>query len=223
MLKIYKTILPELVSNVEIGGKCPFCGDSSRFTLKTHPLGPQLYNEGINEIILSYSCDACQRIIPIRWRIERWGQHAEPIVTNPLMILPVVEDFDFENVPEPIVDEISEALKCLSVEAYHGFASLCRRSIQAICNDLGANGSTKVQKQISEMLELMGLDTEWEEMTKQIMLTGHDGAHPQLPKVDLDRSMVLLSLLRDLTYQLYTRPGKVKKAAELRKKAAIKE
>lgn len=51
------------------------------------------------------------------------------------------------------------------------------------------------------------------------MLSGHDGSHPHLPEMNQERASVLLSLLQDLTYQLYTRPGNIEAAAELRKKA----
>ncbi len=67
--------------------------------------------------------------------------------------------------------------------------------------------------------ELTGLDEGGRELARQIMLTGHDGAHPHLPEVDQARAAVLLSLLQDLTYQLYTRPGKAREAAELRQRA----
>ncbi|SMO76127.1 protein of unknown function [Gracilimonas mengyeensis] len=185
-------------------------------------MGNELKRDGIAEIISSYSCDACLRIIPIYWDIDGWTGQNVPVVNNPEMIMTVKEDFDFENVPDSIKSEIDEALDCLSVNAYHGFAALCRRSVQAICDNLGADGSTKVQNQITELLEMMGLDKEWEDMAKQIMLTGHDGAHPQLPEVNLKRASVLISLLQDLTYQLYTRPGKIKEAAKLRKEAIQK-
>lgn len=48
------------------------------------------------------------------------------------------------------------------------------------------------------------------------MLTGHDGAHPHLPEVNEKRAEVLLRLLQDLTYELYTRREKVKESKELR-------
>lgn len=219
MLKLYGTKLPSQYTSVKIGGKCPFCNDISRFSLRSTPLANKLINEKVFEIILSYCCDACLKIIPIHWKIDGWGSQNVPVVTNPQIVLPVKEDFDFEHVPKPIKAEIDEALDCLSVNAYHGFASLCRRSVQAICENLGAKGSAKVQKQINAMLEMMNLDKEWEDITKQILLTGHDGAHPNLPEVNLERAMLLISLLQDLTFQLYTRPGKVKQAAELRQEA----
>lgn len=112
-----------------------------------------------------------------------------------------------------------EGLACLSVGAVNGFAAVCRRAIQAICTDLGAAATTKIKGQIGDMIRLTGLDQEWEGLAIQIMLSGHDGAHPHLPEVGSDRAAVLLSLMQDLTYELYTRPGKIKGAAALRAKA----
>ena len=55
------------------------------------------------------------------------------------------------------------------------------------------------------------------------MLSGHNGSHPDLPDVNAKRAALLLSLLRDLTYELYTRPGKIKDAAVSRKEAIQKK
>ncbi len=120
---------------------------------------------------------------------------------------------------EEIEKEIEEALGCLSVSAFNGFAAVCRRAIQAICTNLGADATTKVKGQVEEMIHLTGLGKEWKELALQIMLSGHDGSHPHLPEMNAERAGVLLSLLRDLTYQLYTRPGKVKEASALRQRA----
>ncbi len=127
--------------------------------------------------------------------------------------------FDFAHVPQEVEKEIREGLECLSVGATNGFAALCRRTIQAICTNIGAEASTKVKAQIEEMINITGLDSEWKDLAFQIMLAGHDGSHPNLPDVNNDRASILLSLVRDLVYQLYTRPGKIKEAALLRREA----
>jgi len=144
-------------------------------------------------------------------------------ICRPRLILRPVEGFDFDHVPSTVRDEIEEALNCLSVSAYNGFAALCRRAVQAICVELGADGSTRVAKQIAQMSDMVGLDSEMKGLVKQVMLTGHDGAHPQLPEVDSERASLLLSLLQDMTYEIYTRSGNIKKAAELRKQAIDKK
>ena len=99
---------------------------------------------------------------------------------------------------------------------------MCRRAVQSICTYLGAERSTKVQAQINEMAELAKLSPETKKLALEVMLTGHDGSHPHLPDVNAERAMVLLSLIQDLTYQLFTRPGKIEESAVLRK-AAIEE
>ena len=218
MIKIYGKKPPGYLSALQVGGKCPHCNENSRFSMRTSVHGEALRADQAQEVVVSYSCDACLKAVPIYWRISNYAHNGNPEVYNPTMILPVVEKFDFDHVPEPIINEIKEALNCLSVEAHNGFAAISRRSVQAICDDLGAKGASKVQKQIEEMLEMTGLGDDWNETTKQILLTGHDGAHPHLPEVNQERAAILFSLLQDLTYQLYTRPGKVKEAAELRQK-----
>ena len=72
------------------------------------------------------------------------------------------------------------------------------------------------------MAELSDLAEELRELAYQVMLGGHDGSHPHLPAVDETRAALLLELLRDLTHELYTRPGRIKHAANLRN-AAIEQ
>jgi hypothetical protein len=157
-------------------------------------------------------------ISPILWSIVEI-KGGELFVTYPRSVLPTREPFDFDDVPNEVKKEVEEALDCLSVSAFHGFAAVCRRALQAICTNLGAGASARVENQIDEMIALSGLDDEWKDLSKQIMLSGHDGAHPHLPAMDMERSRILVSMLQDLTYQIYTRPGKVKASAELRMKA----
>lgn len=223
MLKIYGNQPPELLTNLNIGGVCPHCGTPGRFTLST-VANERLSKDRVQEIVVGYTCDTCLRIVPVRWRVTGFGQQvnntcSQPIVSEPEFVLPVREPFEFAHVPAEVEREIREALDCLSVNSYNGFAAMSRRAIQAICTNLGANASTKVKAQIEEMVTLTDLDNEWKKLAVQIMLGGHDGSHPHLPEVNADRAAVLLSLLADLTYQLYTRPGKVREAAALRRDA----
>lgn len=219
MIQFYGTQPPDLLRDIEIGGLCPRCLSVSRFSVRSYPSGDKLQREGAKELVVGYSCDACMAGLPVVWRINGWGPNNIPIVIDPRLMIPVLEDFEFDHVPDTVAADIKEALSCLSVDAFNGFAAMCRRAVQSICSDLGATGSSKVQKQVNEMLEMTGLDDEWGDLATQVMLTGHDGAHPHLPQVGPDRAAVLLSLIRDLTYQLYTRPGKVKEAALLRREA----
>jgi len=177
-----------------------------------------LGRDNIGVFIASYSCDNCRAPLPVQWHIREW-RGGDPVVFGPKVVIPAKEPYDFSFVPEVVTQEIDEALNCLSVNAYNGFAAVCRRAIQAICTNLGADASTKVKAQIEDMIATTGLGEEWKDLAIQIMLSGHDGSHPHLPDLSSERANVLLSLLKDLTYQLYTRPGKIKQASQLRQSA----
>lgn len=218
MLKFYGDQPPQQFDNLRPGGICPHCKQGTRYTATTWPNMDQLRRDRLSTFVASYCCEVCLGPIPISWTIVGW-ENGSPRLGQPSLVLPTLEPFDFEHVPDLVKKEIMEGLACLSVGACNGFAAVCRRSIQAICTDLGAAATTKIKDQISEMIRLTGLDPEWQELAIQIMLSGHDGAHPHLPEVGSDRAAVLLSLMQDLTYELYTRPGKIKAAAALRAKA----
>jgi hypothetical protein len=217
MLKFYGQQPPAPYHLLNLGGVCPHCKTGTRFSRTSHPDVQQLQASGIQHFVLSYACDACLGPIPVQWRIHGWGNNLCN-VAEPKLALAVREPFDFEHVPEVVRKEIGEALDCLSVGSPNGFAAMCRRAIQTMCTNLGAGASTRIKAQIEEMAQISELDEEWKGLAMQVMLTGHDGAHPHLPEVGPERAAMLLSLLRDLVYQLYTRPGKVKAAASLRKK-----
>lgn len=223
MLKFDGQQPPALPDVLNLAGICPNCGKGTTFTINTSPTGHLLKNRGVNRVVLNYHCDFCLEPIPVRYDIHSFDKNNNPTVHNAHLILRSVEEFNFEHVPEEVKGEIEEALNCLSVGAFNGFAAVCRRAVQEISTNLGAEASSKVQKQINEMAEIADLDEEMKDLAKQVMLTGHDGSHPHLPDVDNARAQVLLTLLSDLTYELYTRPGKVKEAAKLRLKAIEEE
>jgi hypothetical protein len=222
MFEFYGRKPPGNISSIEVGGVCPHCKKGTKFIRTSDPLASTLQYNSIFNIVIDYACTLCRKSIPISWRVSGIDQkHIN--VENPKSVVPIREEFDFDYVPDKVRKEIEEALDCLSVNAYNGFAAVCRRSIQAISTELGANATTKVKQQIENMIEISGLGDEWKEIAEQIMLSGHDGAHPHLPEMNSERVAVLLSLLQDLTYQLFTRPGKAKRAAELRRQAIEKK
>ncbi len=163
----------------------------------------------LREIMITYHCDACLKPIPVRYDVIDWDPTR---VDRPAIALPVVAAFDFEHVPEGVARAIREALACLSVGAHNGFGAMSRRAVRALIDDLGNEGERRVEAQLGEMLGLSGLAGEWEALARSALLPQPEG-EVAMPEMDAKRSAVLLSLLRDLAYQLYTRPGRVRAAA----------
>ncbi len=133
-----------------------------------------------------------------------------------------METFEFEHLTGDVKDDFEEALKCYSFNCFNAFASMCRRTVQSIAENLGAKGKDKVIKQINDLKGMIDIDDETFNTLEQIIIAGHDGTHPHLPKLSAERAAVLLELMKDVIYQLYVRKKKIEKAVELRKEAIEK-
>lgn len=130
-----------------------------------------------------------------------------------------METFEFEYLEGDVHDDFQEALRCFSYNCLNAFAAMCRRTIQSLANQLGAQGKDKVTKQIADLKSLLNIDEETYQVLEQIIITGHDGAHPYLPKITPERAAILLELMKDVLYQLCIRKKKVEQAVSLRKKS----
>ena len=196
--------------------RCPFCDTVSTLSGVSFPANMAMFSERkLSEFVAGYACDHCNKAIPLVWEVQALDSRGL-WVDLPQEVIRVRETFNFGHVPQSVIKDIEEALDCLSVKSYNGFAAMCRRAIQSTCQALGAEGSTKVERQINELSELASLDKNTVAALKEVMLGGHDGAHPQLPPVDAERANLLLQLLKDIIFQLFTRPGLIKEAATKR-------
>jgi len=130
----------------------------------------------------------------------------------------IKETFEFTYLPEQIAEDFQEALDCYSINCFSAFGAMARRTVQSMSSDLGAKGKSKVLKQLQELREVAEIDDETFSVLEQVIIGGHDGAHPHLPKLSPERAAILLELMKDVLYQLYVRKAKIQKAIELRKK-----
>jgi hypothetical protein len=124
-----------------------------------------------------------------------------------------IEQFEFENLPHEIAKDFREAT---------AFVAMSRRTVLSVSTFLGAKGSDKVLDQLKELKEMAQIDDETFDLLKQVVVVGHDGSHPHLPKLSPERAVVLLELLKDVHHQLFVRKSKIQAAIELRKKSISK-
>lgn len=133
------------------------------------------------------------------------------------------ETFEFAYLKGDVEEDFREALTCYSNLCFNAFASMCRRTVQSVCTDFGAEGKDRVLNQLQDLKGMAEIDDDTFGLLKQIIIEGHDGAHPHLPKLNQNRAAVLLELIKDVLYQLYVRKGKLQEAMSLRKRAIDSE
>lgn len=203
--------MPHLHDQLDLP-RCPHCGVDKPSLHMTKNFNTDRHNGGRQRFWRTYSCRNCGGAILAGANSDR-GNVEEMYPRAP------IEQFDFENLPTEVADDFREALDCYSISRFNAFAAMARRTVQSISTNLGAKGGDKVLSQLKELKELAQIDDETFDILKQIVVGGHDGAHPHLPKLSPERAGVLLELMKDVLHQLFVRKAKIKAAIELRKKS----
>jgi hypothetical protein len=195
--------------------RCPHCSVMTSAVPIAIPRFELVHRFNLEETGMALRCSSCNKAVFVRFDVLSrsttiWLSREYELVSAAL------EPFDLKYLEGNVREDFIEALQCYAHSCLNAFASMSRRCMQSMCEQLGTTGTTKVQNQLND-LKSMGLtDDETFEQLKAIMLTGHDGAHPHLPSMTKERAAVLLELLKDVLYQLFVRPAKIKEANALR-------
>lgn len=198
--------------------RCPHCSTLTSLIPISVPKFVLIHRFKLDEVGIAYRCSSCNAPVFLKHKVQQ--------ISNPVSVSDdfeqvswSLEPFDMKYLAGDVADDFKEALTCYATSCWNAFASMCRRCTQSVCANLGVQGSNKVQAQLTD-LKSMGVadDATFDELYA-IMLSGHDGAHPHLPALSPARAEVLLQVMKDVLYQLYVRPAKVREASELRQAA----
>ena len=210
------------VQQKHLTAHCPYdCNMPVGLTLISAPNHNLVHSHGLQEVGAVYMCNGCKKPIYVRYsNALRSGSDVH--VHNAFQIQRVRPILKTENIKKKEVkQDIEETLDCYSVEAWNGFASMCRRTIQSICDDHDVKGKDKVKKQVKTFTENYNFDDDMKELLNQVALTGHDGAHPHLPPVSKERAEKLFAFMQEIVRQVYDLPAMLGESKQLRE-AAIK-
>lgn len=166
-------------------------------------------------------CSSCNGPVFLKYGINTLSN---PVVLDNRyeQVVRPVETFEMKYLAGSVSEDFQEAPNCFSHSCWNAFGAMCRRCVQSVAMDFGVDGTNKVQQQVAELEKLGVTDAETMEQLRAIILTGHDRAHPHLPSLSEARAGVLLQLMKDVLYQIYARPAKIREASELRKRAISK-
>jgi hypothetical protein len=210
---------PNSVFDHHITIRCPHCNIPTNITAVSIPRFELVKRFKLRRVGVAYRCNSCNEPVFLVFPVTNPAVHPIEIQERYREVEKATESFEFQYLPDAVAEDFREALICYSQSCWNAFASMCRRCIQTTSMVLGAEGSTKVQGQLLDLREMGVIDEEALEQLRTIMLSGHDGAHPHLPKLSPERAAVLLELMRDVLYQLFVRHAKIREAMALRAKA----
>ncbi len=190
--------------------RCPHCSVyNPNLSIVGGDIGTQNYDGSDERTWKIYTCSKCAGVVSA-YSTKQSNKVVEYFPSQQ------AETFEYEYLDGDVADDFKEALKCYSNKCYNAFAAMCRRTIQSAATALGAEGKDRVTKQITDLKELVEIDPDTYSVLEQIIVAGHDGAHPHLPKLSPERSVTLLELMKDVLNELFVRKAKIKKSLDQR-------
>lgn len=84
--------------------------------------------------------------------------------------------FNKENIPERIINAISEAITCHAEECFIASAIMVRKTLEEICEDRGAEGPNLYQR-LQDLSTKIVIPSELVEAMNELRLLGNDAAH----------------------------------------------
>lgn len=221
---IHKNNDPQSVFDMHFALTCPHCAVHSNISAISIPRYEFLVRFQPAIVGIAYRCDSCNMPVFLRFKVEKYdtGNNRIFLLEEYEEIERPTEVFEFQYLPSEVSNAFREALTCYSASCLNAFASMCRRTLQSSFAELGAEGKDRVLNQLKDVKDTAELDDETYSILEQIIIAGHDGAHPYLPSLSKERAAVLLELMKDVLYQLFVRRAKIQEAVTMRREAIEK-
>ena len=195
---------------------CPHCQVYTHITAVSVPQFAELVASRPNQVGIVYRCDSCSAPIFLKFAVKMYAANRVELANNFIELERAKEKFNFTYLPEQVEVLFREALGCYSAGFFNAFASMCRRTAQAVYADLGENGRLRIFEQVREAKELAEIDNETFAVVKKVIFGGEGDPSP-LPELNPSEAGVLLELLKDMLYEAYVRKGKLQQAMMVRR------
>lgn len=194
---------------------CPRCGHLVRVLPQTDPIYHiSSYTDTSAYLIVRCPRHLCDVFFVIYDRLNRRVRRIFPF--------PDTSASDFHSsIPEPIRRDFAESRRCWFADAHKGVVVMCRRVMQLIVVDKGANGSRLID-QIDD-LHSKGLITKsLHDAAHEIRHFGNFGAHPRddgLDDIKEEDADLILKLTNQFLIDLYIRPYETSELTSKRKRS----
>ena len=196
---------------------CPHCQVFSHITAVSVPQYSELVSARPSHVGIVYRCDSCNAPIFLRFAVKMYAPNRVELASTYVELERAREKFNFTYLPEDSEKLFREALACYSGGQFNAFASMCRRTIQAVIRDLGENGRMRIFNQLAEARELAEIDAETFATVKKVMFGSDADAWPSTPEIGAYEAGVLLELVKDVLYEAYVRKGKLQQSMMVRR------
>ena len=196
---------------------CPHCQVLSHLTPVSTPDYELLAALKPSHVGIVYRCDSCNAPIFIKYPVKMYAGHRIELSTHFQELERAKEKFSFTHLPEDAETTFREALSTYSAGCFNAFASMCRRTAQAVFADLGENGKLRMFDQLNDVREMAELDQDTFNLVRKVLFGTDSEPQSSMPTLDSTTAGVLLEAMKDLLYQSYVRKGRLQQAMMVRR------
>lgn len=196
---------------------CPHCQVVAHISASAVPRFEDLQTYRPAQVGIVYRCDACNAPIFLRFAVRMYAANRIELSPQFTEVERAREKFSFTYLPEEVELLFREALTCYSSGAFNAFASMCRRTAQAVFADLGETGKLRLFDELNEVRELAALPAETFAHLKSILFGTATDPRPNIPVLDGHEAGIALEVMKDLLYEAYIRKGKLQQAMLVRR------
>ncbi len=196
---------------------CPHCQVVAHVTVSAVPRFEELQTYRPPQVGVVYRCDACHAPIFLRFSVRMYAASRIELSPQFTEIERAREKFSFTYLPEDVELLFKETLTCFSSGAFNAFASMCRRTLQAVFADLGEAGKLRLFDELNEVRDLAALSTDSFVKLKSLLFGSATDPRPNIPLLDGHEAGIALEVMKDLLYEAYVRKGKLQQAMLVRR------
>jgi hypothetical protein len=196
---------------------CPHCQVVAHITPVAVPRFEDLAVHKPRQVGIVYLCDNCHAPIFLRFTVRSYLTARIELAPQFVEVERAREKFTYTYLPEQVEALFREALLCFSSGACNAFASMCRRTAQAVFAELGEAGKMRLYDELNNVRELAGLAPEHFNKLRTILFGTESAARPNLPMLDSYEAGIVVEAVKDLLYEAYVRKGKLQQAMMVRR------
>jgi hypothetical protein len=196
---------------------CPHCQTVAHITQSAVPRFEDLQLYRPKQVGVVYLCDACHAPIFLRFTVRVYGAARIELSPQFTEVERAREKFSFTYIPEEVEALFREALVCFTHDAFNAFASMCRRTAQAMFADLGEAGKLRLFDELNGLRELTDIAPDLFTRMRNVLFGAELDARARMPLLDGYQAGIMLEVMKDLLYEAYVRKGRLQQAIMVRR------
>ena len=196
---------------------CPHCQTVAHITPCAVPRFEDLQLHRPKHVGVVYLCDACHAPIFLRFTVRVYGAARIELSPQFSEVERAREKFSFTYIPEEVAALFREALVCFTHDAFNAFASMCRRTAQAVFADLGEGGKLRLFDELNGLRELTDIAPDLFTRMRNVLFGAELDASSAVPLLDGYQAGIMLEVMKDLLYEAYVRKGRLQQAIKVRR------